>query len=770
MPNQRRPALSTTSPLRATAAQSLSPPSRIPFPLWLFRYPIRPSSSSRRVITRYRRHCLFVRFVNLVVTSINALALSFWSGAPNGRPRLFISHFLDRRNSGHFECHGNGVLSHFYSQLLSSCRRVFDADCGSISPVSTPDQPSGSNGSSNPWNITVAEAIRIFMPLLTRAIVTDHPMNPPAPIPPLFSDDGFFNYVNSAPDRHAMPIIPERLSLPQVCGNVDLATILRPEDYEYFAEPANFILTDEEVVERATNGNYPRIRKARVFGSQANFYTAVRRMNDSGMVVYSSDASVVENGLFCVTKPGTTDLRLIVDCRPVNALLREPPKVALPNAGLFPQLVARDKFWIAKSDLSDFYHHIALPPKWIRFFGLPPVMIDGRQAHPQLRSLPMGWSYSVLLAQMAHERIIQRAMWISRIACRPLNQNSMYDDPMITDTPLVGCYIDDVGIIGTDRNKVDQAQRAYIETATEFGFTAKPSKTLPARPSAELLGVVIDGSAKTVSPSTARIMNIISTAVALVKTGRCTYDELTSLVGKFNWIFLLRRPLLSVFNNVYHWISRFEGTQGPLNLWNSCAREIACATALVIFAHADLSLPLASSILASDASSTGYGVTIANGGQRAWDMLCAPLRPPNDETSDDGYSIYFSDYVAPIWEDTEKFHWSTIEAGENRDGGRNHINVDEMNAAVRAAHAACTGTRQLLLTDSAVVYGILCKGRSSSHDLLRRCRRTAAIMVIKGGVIIPKWIPSELNPADAPSRINERRAELNDYDDYEYEY
>jgi Reverse transcriptase (RNA-dependent DNA polymerase) len=469
------------------------------------------------------------------------------------------------------------------------------------------------------------------------------------------------------------------------------------------------------------------------------------------MVVYAKVRSIIENGFFGVAKPGTNDLRLVLDCRPVNAILRDPPKAKLPNAGLLPQLFANDQFWVAKSDLSDFYHHIALPPKWLPYFGLPPMVIDGQLVYPQVRSLPMGWSYSVLLAQMAHERIIERAMRIPRLRWRSLNEDMIMNKPLIDDTPLIMCYIDDVGIIGTDRDAVDRVQQAYIRSAIYYGFTIKPSKTVSSRRLIELLGVVVDGTARSVAPSVGRICNVLIAANALISAGRCTYDELASLVGKFNWIFLLRRPLLSVFNNVYHWLNRFQETQGTITLWESCAREIACAAGLIMFARADLSLPLADSVLASDASSVGYGVTVAGLGDDVWRLLCTPLRPPLEKESED-YMSHGFDRIASIWNDTIGYSWLTIEAGESPGGGRNHINVDEMNAAIRAAYAAVPGTRQLLLTDSAVVYGVLNKGRGSSQTLLRRCRRFAAAMVVKRGTIVPKWVPSAFNPADAPSR------------------
>ncbi len=91
-----------------------------------------------------------------------------------------------------------------------------------------------------------------------------------------------------------------------------------------------------------------------------------------------------------------------------------------------------------------------------------------------------------------------------------------------------------------------------------------------------------------------------------------------------------------------------------------------------------------------------------------------------------------------------------------------HINVLEMravHAAVRWA-LACAGasqTRLVLLTDSSAVLGALLKGRSSSRALLARARALSGLLLASGARLVPRWVPSALNPADAPSRQHMQR-------------
>jgi hypothetical protein len=58
-----------------------------------------------------------------------------------------------------------------------------------------------------------------------------------------------------------------------------------------------------------------------------------------------------------------------------------------------------------------------------------------------------------------------------------------------------------------------------------------------------------------------------------------------------------------------------------------------------------------------------------------------------------------------------------------------------------------------LLVDSMVAFFTLWKGRSSSPKLLLVLRKISALLLASGVMLLPGWIPSEVNPADAPSRL-----------------
>ena len=69
-----------------------------------------------------------------------------------------------------------------------------------------------------------------------------------------------------------------------------------------------------------------------------------------------------------------------------------------------------------------------------------------------------------------------------------------------------------------------------------------------------------------------------------------------------------------------------------------------------------------------------------------------------------------------------------------------------------ASLPASVGSRLLLWSDSTVVVGASRKGRSSVFGLLCQLRRLAAISVALDMYVYVNWVPTEKNPADAPSR------------------
>ena len=73
-------------------------------------------------------------------------------------------------------------------------------------------------------------------------------------------------------------------------------------------------------------------------------------------------------------------------------------------------------------------------------------------------------------------------------------------------------------------------------------------------------------------------------------------------------------------------------------------------------------------------------------------------------------------------------------------------------AVARCARAGVREQLCVVFTDSQVVQGAFTKGRSPSPALNRLCRRHAALCLAFGLRVVLKYVPSECNWADGPSR------------------
>ena len=140
------------------------------------------------------------------------------------------------------------------------------------------------------------------------------------------------------------------------------------------------------------------------------------------MVTFSHevDGSV---GIFFVQKK-EDQLRLIVDCRPLNQRLRRPPRTHLASTAAFCEVYVPDGkgLFYSSHDVSDCFYQFRIPRALARFFGLLPVAaskigvtrIDGLPVSPEelvyplLTVLPMGFSFALHWAQQAHEVILRR--------------------------------------------------------------------------------------------------------------------------------------------------------------------------------------------------------------------------------------------------------------------------------------------------------------------------------------------------------------------------
>ena len=555
----------------------------------------------------------------------------------------------------------------------------------------------------------------------------------------------------------SLPLSADRISLPSEPGSADLLDILPPDVARVYEQPNPDLF--RPVAERKRAPYVCRVE------SPADYVKIIQRLQQINMVSFTTSPKIV-NGCFGTAKSDGSQ-RFVFDGRPVNAAFVTPPKVDLPCPDLLSKLIAdsSEPIYVAKADLDNYYHRLRVPTWLHEYFALPSVKAsevglggeygDATLVYPCCTTLPMGWTHSVYLSQTGHEHIVS-------------TQTTLQDDARISpasdfrlDRERHGIYIDDLFLLAPEHllpglhAKLDR----YIEVMTKIGLPPKPSKVV--RPSADgvvCIGMEIHGRDKTVGGHPQKVQALVQRTRDLVRGGSCSGLLMSRIVGLWSWFILARRAAFAVFNNVYRYIE-VAGAK-VFVIWPTVAAEllVICDVAPLLFSNIGAHWFLQT--VATDASDTGLGVVAARCDADRLETM-SNVRPPIpvDNRSHSEVAAAAADLEQKVDRSLHPtlsgLKWVEIVASYFR--YPEHINVLEVRAlttGVRwvSSFPQSVGSRLVLWCDSLVVVFSVRKGRSSSPELLRRLRALSAHLLATGIQVYCNWIPTEVNPADGPSR------------------
>lgn len=675
------------------------------FPLQPLSLPRPSSSPSPRVRARYKRTLGIIMLTNLLVAALNCLSL----GGPSSAP---LHVFLDVDS-------GTNAIQSRVHEFLFDCVSVFvsrrrDVSCQSGEVFSFCDLPSTS----------LFSFFSSFLPSSSSS--SFFPMDPYFLLFHSFSSELMHHSYSALSD--VMPLVASKVSLPISTKSIPLLSVLPPDVASLYASPDALLVDPSEV-------DLSDLPSPRMCGSVAQYELLVTRLNKAGMVTFSSAPRVV-NGLFVVKKDGDKQ-RLIIDARFANKYFRKPATVSLPTPHHLSRiLMANDSpLFVAKSDLQDYYHNLALPDWLHPFFALPPVRAcvaglgSNGLVYPCCTTVPMGWAHSVFIAQSVHQYVLSSTLG-------SVSSWSLCGD-VLCDA-AVDAYIDDLSILGHSEERVADLQNKAFNAYATFGFPVKDSKTLCATclPT-EVLGLELDGTMKRLAPSLESALSLVGDTLHVLSLPAVHGRVVEHLVGRWTWVMLVRRPILCVFKSVYWFVKKAENK--PLSLWSSVKTELMLAIGLVPLLFAPLAAPFFPEVLATDACSYGAGVCVAEVSLVAQLSLYKNWRFLQTDAS----------HLIGEWSWKPLFHHRFREEA--------HINVLELEAVLLGvkwclSHGHSIGTRLLLFSDSKVAVAILAKGRSSGASVVTTLRRLHAHLLASGLLLSPFWISTDVNPADELSR------------------
>jgi len=597
----------------------------------------------------------------------------------------------------------------------------------------------------------------------------------------------------------AVPLIAHRVALPSDLHVVPLTRVLPPDLAKQHDGPVSATTLARPLADiRRLDAEQP-LASARIAGSRAQYVALVGRMHAAGMLGFTHTPMAV-NGVFAVRKDADAD-RLIIDARPANRLFVDSPHVELANPSHLVQMQVPSgaRMYTGKSDLSNFYHHLGLPGWMQPFFCLPPL--DDEELHslglcsracgghfPMCLTLPMGFSHAVYLAQQAHLHVLYSSHAVED------KDNLLHRscaDPLSVERAVHGVVIDDFFLFSLDVRVAERTFERVLAAYSAAGFVVKPSKVVaPTATAVKVIGFEVGGAHNLVQLPADSMQQLLQHTLAILQRGTCTGLAMAHLVGRWTWCMLLRRPSLSLMQRVYRFI-QLAGRR-RFSLWPSVRRELWLMLGIAPLLCSRLEAETHHRAVASDASLLAAGVVSAALTpelQRHMGTLCSSrmhavmqplLHVPSDYVTADTSASCLTPVMTPhvdtpadtkhtsarlepvrgmyagFYSEVQSTRWAHVLAAPWKFA--EHINALELRAVALALHwllsyPSTLGRRVFLLVDSTVALFSLLKGRSSAPSTMFVLRKIGALLLASSVSFLAGWVPSAVNPADAPSRL-----------------
>ena len=333
-------------------------------------------------------------------------------------------------------------------------------------------------------------------------------------------------------------------------------------------------------------------------------------------------------------------------------------------------------------------------------------------------------------------------------------------------------------VLGTSNEKVQKSFKNAVSELKAAGLQVHEVEL--GADGAQILGWHFSADGH-LGPTRKRFWKIRLATRHMLGRGRATSKQVEKLLGHCCFLALARRECLSVFGQAYTFVQRYAGSRKEYGLWLSVRREFELFDGILPLVYRDLTAPWNETIYAVDASEWGLGCTVgecerqqvkAVGGVcerwRFKDPLFAKARLHTLHEPDSVLPHLHEEFsqTASAFSSTKaEFEGVPFEIVDRRWHvcGR-HKWVKSSSMPVNEARATLYGAKHILrnrenfhqrhviLSDSMTSTCAFSRGRAHTYELRRVCQQFGALCLATGAQITVRWIPSEWNPSDNPSR------------------
>jgi hypothetical protein len=363
----------------------------------------------------------------------------------------------------------------------------------------------------------------------------------------------------------------------------------------------------------------------------------------------------------------------------------------------------------------------------------------------------MGFSWSSYIAQctMTH---------VCRVAGLNVAHQLADDLPSPGDSECFGLATDDIILFSRqDRASCERTASRLDRAFAQVGVERHPGKDVTGELNATAIGIdIVNGLMLwACAPKLRLLLAALHFAITI---DIMTPLQMAGLLGHVQWFNLLNRSLFAALDHCYLFARKTPQKVG-VTVPVAARVELACVIGLSMHWCFDMQKPWLPMVIASDASPAyGFGVCkcdapvdvvrdLGRCSEKRGDfiILGAPSEIP------DAASRIGRPHRIPL----SKSRFSTVISAKTR--FRGHPGLLEAQAVRLAVEWVAravdrVGHRVVLLIDAKAVLGAVAKGRSSARTIKRIVARISALVLATDITLHLLYVPTEWNPADAPSR------------------
>ena len=289
------------------------------------------------------------------------------------------------------------------------------------------------------------------------------------------------------------------------------------------------------------------------------YHSFVKELFHSGILSWARRVRGRCTPFFVPKKSGA--LRLVLDCRQLNAYFRVPAACEMGSLAAMCELEVESSegqtLFVSQADVQDCFWQCQVPHDLALWFGMDVVPgwlllewgVDNVEGipigthefiHPVISCLPMGWSWAMWFVQQLHESVVLQHFPEESI----LRDGRPAPDVRSGDS-CASPYCDNLGVIGVDAEDVLHLRESVQQTFEMNGF--RMHEETEAEQDAKILRGRFHGEANIIRPTKQRVDKTRKAFLWLARRPRITGRELERLIGHGVVLSLLSRSSLAFF-------------------------------------------------------------------------------------------------------------------------------------------------------------------------------------------------------------------------------